>query len=300
MVMTNNNVSTPDRLSFPHLEALIGGKLGKFDLPCPVCSPHRRKHREKCFAIWHEEPGFLTFCCAHCERSGYAHRNASSHVDPVRLARLKRDAAVRRDQHRADRSNKARWLWDLSISAISTPRTFVETYLASRHITVRPPATLRVLPPSGSYPPTMIAAFGLPTEPEPGQFSIVGMAVSDVHLTRLLPDGRGKAEVENPKIMVGPASGMPIVLAPVNDTGGLAIAEGIEDALSVHQATGLGAWAAGSANRLPALASVIPSHVSGVTIVVDDDDAGRDGSNELASRLTARGVHVELFTSRSA
>jgi hypothetical protein len=254
MVSTNNNTNPQEHLSFPQLEALIGGKLGKFDLPCPVCSPHRRKHREKCFAIWHEEPGFLTFCCAHCERSGYAHRNASSHVDPVRLAHIKRDAAVRRDQHRADRSSKARRLWDQSISAISTPRTFVETYLASRHITVRPPATLRMLPPSGSYPPTMIAAFGVPTEPEPGQFSIVGMAVSDVHLTRLLPDGRGKAEVENPKIMVGPASGMPIVLASVNDTGGLAIAEGIEDALSVHQATGLGAWAAGSANRLPALA----------------------------------------------
>jgi hypothetical protein len=37
----------------------------------------------------------------------------------------------------------------------------------------------------------MIAAFGLPTEPEPGMFSIVGMAVADVHLTRLLPDGSG-------------------------------------------------------------------------------------------------------------
>jgi Toprim domain len=146
----------------------------------------------------------------------------------------------------------------------------------------------------------MIAAFGVPTEPEPEQFSIVGMAVSDVHLTRLLPDGRGKAEVENPKIMVGPASGMPIVLASVNDTGGLAIAEGIEAALSVHQATGLGAWAAGSANRLPALAGVVPAHVSGVTVLVDDDDSGRKNSSELASRLTARGIDVDLLPARGA
>jgi hypothetical protein len=146
----------------------------------------------------------------------------------------------------------------------------------------------------------MIAAFGLPTEPEPGRFSVAGMTVGAVHLTRLLPDGRGKAEVESPKIMVGPASGLPIVLAPVNDTGGLAIAEGIEDALSLHQATGLGAWAAGSANRLPALAGIVPAHVSGVTVLVDDDDTGRKNSNELASRLTARGIDVDLLSARSA
>jgi hypothetical protein len=146
----------------------------------------------------------------------------------------------------------------------------------------------------------MIAAFGLPTEPEPGRFSISGMAVGDIHLTRLLPDGSGRAMIESPKIMIGPASGLPIVLAPINDTGGLAIAEGIEDALSIHQVTGLGAWAAGCANRLPALASVVPTHVCGVTILVDDDEAGRKRSNELASRLTARGIDVDLLSARSA
>jgi hypothetical protein len=59
MVMTNNNVATPGSLDFAHLEALIGGGLGRFDLPCPVCSPHRRKSHEKCFAIWHEQADFL-------------------------------------------------------------------------------------------------------------------------------------------------------------------------------------------------------------------------------------------------
>ena len=36
------------------------------------------------------------------------------------------------------------------------------------------------------------------------------------------------------------AGGLPIVVAPVNDSLGLAITEGIEDALSVHEATGFG------------------------------------------------------------
>ena len=67
--------------------------------------------------------------------------------------------------------------------------------------------------------------------------------------------------------------------------GGLAIAEGIEDALSLHLATGLGAWAAGSANRLPMLADKVPTYVEAVTIAVDDDVAGRRGAYALAQRL---------------
>ncbi|RWN58465.1 hypothetical protein [Mesorhizobium sp.] len=61
-----------------------------------------------------------------------------------------------------------------------------------------------------------------------------------MHLTRLRPDGSGKAE-EPAKIMIGRSKGAPIVLAPLNDLLGLIVTEGIEDALSAHQATGLGA-----------------------------------------------------------
>ena len=48
--------------------------------------------------------------------------------------------------------------------------------------------------------------------------------------------------------MIGRSSGSPIVLAPANDLLGLVISEGIEDALSLHEASGCGAWAAGSAS----------------------------------------------------
>ncbi len=106
--------------------------------------------------------------------------------------------------------------------------------------------------------------------------------------------------MDNPKITLAPTSGLPIILAPVNDIGGLAVTEGIEDALSVHQATGMGAWAAGSANGLPALAAAVPPHVECVTIQVDDDDAGHRGASDLASRLTARGIEVELFSMGTA
>ena len=114
-----------------------------------------------------------------------------------------------------------------------------------------------------------------------------------MHLTRLLPDGSGKAG-EPSKIMIGRSSRVQIVLSPPNDSLGLVIAEGIEDALSAFQATGLGAWAAGSASRLPALADKVPPYMDCVTVVVDPDDAGRKFAAELAGRLLARGIYTEL------
>ena len=65
---------------------------------------------------------------------------------------------------------------------------------------------------------------------------------------------------------------------PPNDLLGLAICEGVEDALTAHEATGLGAWAAGSAGRMPALASVIPHYIEALTIYAHDDKAGHDGA----------------------
>jgi hypothetical protein len=109
------------------------------------------------------------------------------------------------------------------------------------------------------------------------------MVIAAVHLTRLEQDGSNR-EPEGKRI-VGSPSGRPLVMAPVNDFGGLAIAEGIEDALSLYQALGTGAWAAGSASHLPALAACIPSYVEAVTILVDGNDAGRRHSAKLAKRI---------------
>ena len=77
-------------------------------------------------------------------------------------------------------------------------------------------------------------------EPEPAVLSIADADVRAVQLVKLKPDG-GKADVEPNKIIIGKgALGSPIVLAPPNDLLGLAICEGIEDGLSVYEATGLG------------------------------------------------------------
>ena len=139
----------------------------------------------------------------------------------------------------------------------------------------------------------MISAFGLCDEIEPGIIAAPRDVIA-VHLTLLKPDGSGKAEVEKPKITVGSAPGVPIVLAPMNDLLGLAITEGAEDALSVHQAFGLGAWAAGSANRMPALADAVPDYCDCVTVLADGDSAGTSNAAQLAGRLGERGIHAEI------
>ena len=155
------------------------------------------------------------------------------------------------------------------------------------------PATLGFLPARDDYLPALIAAFGIPAEPEPGVLAIADTDVVGIHLTRLLPDGSAKDERRGPaKIMIGRSSGWPIVLAPVNDSGGLGIVEGIEDGLSVLAVTGLGMWVAGSASRLPALAERVPGHADCITVFADADTDGVTHAAELERRLRAR----RLFT----
>jgi hypothetical protein len=115
----------------------------------------------------------------------------------------------------------------------------------------------------------MVAAFGVASEPEPSLLAISDSAISGVHLTRLRGDGSGKAGTDADKIMIGASSGSPIVLAPPGDSLGMCVTEGIEDALSVHAAIGLGAWAAGAANRMPALADAIPGYIDFVQEILN-------------------------------
>jgi len=140
----------------------------------------------------------------------------------------------------------------------------------------------------------MIAAYGFADEPEPGVLSLNENDVLAVHLTRLTADG-GKHPDEPNKIMLGSAPGVPVVIAPANDLLGLTITEGIEDGLSMFEATGCGVWVAGCATRMPKLATAIPNWVECVTICADDDEAGRKNALALAGLLYARGgVEIKL------
>ena len=120
-------------------------------------------------------------------------------------------------------------------------------------------------------------------------------AVRAVHLTRLDPTGMSRLKSNNAKIIVGQAGlGFPVAVTPINDGLRLLIAEGIENALSLGLSLGLGAWAACSHTRMPALASAVPSYVEAVTIVADPEPEARASACALADRLERRGFAVDV------
>jgi hypothetical protein len=277
-------------------DALCAGRFGVIDVPCPECGPLRRtvkNQRRKVLRVWRGEPGFATYCCARCGAHGFV-RDGAAPADPAR----KRQADAAERDHKAKRRDLARWLWQRRQPIAGS---IAEIYLRGARGYGGPlPATLGFLPANGEHPPSMIAAFGMATEREPGVLAIADDAIAGVHLIKLRSDGSDRlrdhdlADDEPAKITIGRDFVAPIVLAAPNDLLALTIAEGIEDALNDHQATGRGAWAAGSASRMPALADIISGHIECVIVLVDANKAGRDGSTGLAARLYARGIQALL------
>jgi hypothetical protein len=206
--------------------------------------------------------------------------------------KIRADVAKRDAEHETARRLKALGLWRRRKPIANSP---VEFYLRNvRRYRDRFPATIGYLPASGDFTPAMIAAIGIAHEAAPGDIGIADQDLRGVHITSLIGDGSAKAGTGRDKIMIGKSIGSPIVLAPPNDLLGLAISEGIEDGLSVHEATKLGVWAAGSASRMPALAEAIPAYIECITIVADGDDTGRDSAQKLAAALANRKCDVRI------
>jgi hypothetical protein len=283
MMSTGLNLDTIDQLT--------NGRLGVHDVPCPLCGPFKshRGQRRGVLRVWRDELGFATFHCARCGEAGSVRDCHAAEPDPARLARAKAEAAERARIHTAERLRLAGWLWS---QRLRPQGTIVTTYLQRRSINCPIPGTIGFLPAFRDFPPAMIAAFGMAYETGDGGVAIRDDAVRGVHLTRLKPDGTDRERGDRAKIMIGHSAGVPIILAPPNDLLGMAISEGIEDALTAHESTGLGAWAAGSACRMPALADVIPSYIECVTVLTDDDADGRRFAGELADRIRARRIQV--------
>jgi putative DNA primase/helicase len=261
--------------------------------PCPLCGGTDRFAVNSKLQVWN---------CRGCGKGGKAidlvmhvhgvdFREAVAFLSGENTApkpALVRPAAGPRTDN-GDNQEKALALWRQRRPIVGT---VAETYLReARECRGIIPPILGFLPARGKHAPSLIAAFGFATEPEPGVLSIADADVRAVHIIRLKPDGSGKVDDHPKKITLGRgALGVPIMVAAINDLLGLAICEGPEDAVSTHQATGLGAWAAGGATRLPALAAAVPTYVEHVTIVADDNAAGIAGANALADALSEREI----------
>lgn len=116
-------------------------------------------------------------------------------------------------------------------------------------------------------------------------FRNVNEETSSYHITYL--DGSKKAQVSSPKKTlpaIRPLTGSSIQLFKP-EKGVLAVAEGIESALSVFQNDGIACWAAGNARMLENIQ--IPNYVHTVCIYVDEDSSftGQAAGYALAKRL---------------
>jgi len=175
----------------------------------------------------------------------------------------------------------ARRIWDQSSAADGT---LVQRYLHSRGITILPPSSIHFHPAlkhqSGHSFPGIVAA----VEDRAGRF--VG-----VHRIFLRPDGSAKASIEPAKMSLGSLAGGAVRLASkLADI--VVLTEGIEDGLSIAQATGLAVWAVLGTSGLRAVE--LPDAVREVIIAADNDEPGEKAALDAAQRFLAEGRRVKI------
>lgn len=163
--------------------------------------------------------------------------------------------------------------------------TVVESYLHQRGLNGPYPFTLRYIAdckhaPTASRWPAMVAAVTRWPDKQP----------CAIHRTYLQSDGGGKINHPQARMMLGNATGGAVRLAP--HTERLGIAEGIETALSVQQATGLPMWACLSTSGLQNV--TLPDEVREVVICADHDPPGLRAAQTTAERLLSSGRSVKI------
>ncbi len=247
------------------------------------CPAHNDRHPS--LSITERDGKLLAHCHAGCDQGAVwdalKGQSLVGHVDQERLSRRAAPCA-RRAPDTKDRTAAARRIWSESRPAADTP---VETYLASRGITIPPPPTLRYHiglkhGPTGLVLPAMVAAVTTCPSRE----------VVAIHRTFIKADGSDKAPVTQSKMMLGPCVGGAVRLAPAADE--LVLAEGIETGLSILQATGQPTWACLSTSGLKTV--LLPPEVRAVTIAADGDSAGKKAAEEAAGRLYREGREVKI------
>ena len=259
---------------------VIGGGEIRFRCPAPH---HDDSHPSAC---WNESKG-----CWHC--LGCGAKGSTSQLYAV-LAGSER-GSLARTVHRPRPLPSERGRGSSSIAhdiwkreTLTAGSSLVEAYLASRGITSPIPVSLRfhrslLHKESARSWPAMVAGIELPE----------GGRLAAIHRTWLRPDGKGKADVEPQRKVLGSIRGGAVRLAPIGDT--LLVGEGIETTLSGMQLFDLPGWAALSTGHMRKL--VLPPEVRSVQILADSDDGGAGiAAAQAAAALWRReGRQVEVW-----
>jgi putative DNA primase/helicase len=189
-----------------------------------------------------------------------------------------------------DNRKRAEYAVGIWREARPAPGTIVERYLKMRGISIAVPASLRFHPalkhPSGLFLSAMVAA----VQADNGR--IVG-----VHRTYMARAGGAKANVEPKKLMLGPCGGGAVRFGKAVPV--IAVAEGVETALSIAQAIpGLSVWAALSTSGLKTIR--LPPEVREILIGADNDSSGAgeraayDTANRFLREDARRTVRIVL------
>jgi hypothetical protein len=118
-----------------------------------------------------------------------------------------------------------------------------------------------------------------------------------IHRTALKAEGSGKADLPglgNAKKMLGSAKGTALKLtADADVTDGLAIAEGIESAMTVICAGWRPVWACGSAGAIERF-PILPG-IESLTIFADADRAGMAAAAACQARWVKAGIECRIL-----
>lgn len=248
---------------------------------CPVHGSHSAT-----LALRDGEQGLLVKCFAGCDaRDVFAELRWRGLLGDAPHDRCHRPArAIIPPHNRADAVHRialARRIWNVARDARGSP---VVRYLAGRRITIPLPPSLRSAPacphPSGIYLPAMLARV----------VNIDGELIG-VHRTYLDREATGQWHRRD-RASLGPIGGGAVRLTPPAET--LMVAEGIETALAVMQATAQPVWAALSTSGMTALR--LPTIVRIVVILTDNDinGAGERAARTAAQHWLAEGRRVRL------
>jgi hypothetical protein len=197
----------------------------------------------------------------------------------------------------ATRVARALQLWAKALPAAGTP---VECYLRGRGITVDIPASIRYRTQlrnwSDGQPYTaMISLVERVPEQDKGAQGL--LISSGVHVTFLERSGSAptfkKAATESSKLSLGQLRHGGVWLTPINQIGSdLAVAEGIETALSVLQLTRLPTVATLSAAGMHTF--LWPPQIRRLWIAADNDEAGMKAAKALLARALCAGIQADI------
>jgi hypothetical protein len=237
--------------------------------PCPACN---KGPKDRALAITDDERGHVEYC----HRCGYTSAENRVMAISVPVAR----PAYRPWQDLASK------LW---AEALPLHGSLAEKYLLARGCRLPPvDGDLKFLPGRGDHGPAMLARITDVVTNEP----------ISLHFTRLALDGSSKAGTDRDKLLLKghrKAGGVIRLWADSAVQHGLALAEGIETALSAAHAFSP-IWATVDAGNLEAFPLL--DGICALTIYADNDEAGIKASRACARRWRDAGREARIFTPR--